>query len=318
VDYREIPKHLIKDYSVYGQLDQKRMIFSMYSALGCPYKCAFCSAPAEYINIDGQLWVPLDVNEVVDHIEYVIAKYSASYIYFIDDDSFVDLKHVEDIIDEIKRRNIKIQLGFRGARINEIKRMSDVFLDKLSKAGTDILHIGAESGSDRILQLVRKNCTVADIIECNQKLAKHPDIIAAYNFIVGLPTETIAELKATCNLMLRLVKDNPRCIIFQPNKFRPIPGTELFNLARSKWRYVPPKTMQDWGGIEAEGDISSPWYPSGMKPFCDMVLVASYFIDNKVNKIPSGNTVFYRLLRVASVLYGPVARFRLNMVFRTF
>jgi len=170
VNYRDIPYDLVNDYSVYGQLDQKKTIFSMYSALGCPYKCAFCSAPAEYAHIVGKQWVPLDVREVVDHIEYVVTRYNADYIYFIDDDSFVDLQHVESIIDEINCRNIRIRLGFRGARINEIKRMADAFLDKLAGAGTDILHVGAESGSDRILQLIHKNCTVDDIIECNQNL----------------------------------------------------------------------------------------------------------------------------------------------------
>lgn len=312
VNYREIPYDLIKDYSVYGQLDQKRTIFSMYSALGCPYKCAFCSAPAEYAHVIGKHWVPLNVREIVDHIEYVVERYNADYIYFIDDDSFVDLQHVENIMDEISRRGIKIKLGFRGARINEIKRMTDTFLDKLAGAGTDILHIGVESGSNRILELIHKNCTVDDIIACNQKLVKHPQIIAAYNFIVGLPTETMADLKATRDLMFRLVQDNPRCIIFQPNKFRPIPGTELFELARKCWNYDFPKTADEWGNIEVEGDLSAPWYPRGMKGFCDLLLIASYFIDNKINKVTSGATVFYKLLRALNAVYGPIARWRLK------
>jgi len=77
----------------------------------------------------------------------------ANYIYFIDDDSFPKLKHVEQIIDLLQERNLPVGLGFRGARINEIKKMDHSFLNKLAKAGTDIMHIGAESGSDRILKL---------------------------------------------------------------------------------------------------------------------------------------------------------------------
>ena len=122
VNYKEIPYHLIPDYSVYGQLDQGRIIFSMYSAMGCPYRCAFCSSPAQYANF-GKRWVPLEVTEVVNHIEYVVQHYNANYIYFIDDDSFVNIKHVEGVIDEIQRRGIKIGLGFRGVRVNEIKKM---------------------------------------------------------------------------------------------------------------------------------------------------------------------------------------------------
>ena len=144
MNYEDIPYHLIEDYSVYGQLDQDKMIFSMYSAVGCPYQCTFCSSPAQYSNIPGKKWVPLGAKTVVNHIQYVVENHGANYIYFIDDDSFPRLDHVEAIIDEIAARGINVKLGFRGARINEIKRMSDKFLTKLANAGTDILHIGAE------------------------------------------------------------------------------------------------------------------------------------------------------------------------------
>ncbi len=311
-DYREIPYHLINDYSPYGQLDQDKRIFSLYSARGCPYKCAFCSAPAQYSRIKGKHWVPLEVKEVADHIEYLIDKYHANYIYFIDDDSFVNLDHVERILDEIERRNLKIKLGFRGARINEIKKMSDSFLDRLADSGTDIMHIGAESGSNRILELMNKNCTVEDIIECNRKLSRHPQIIAAYNFVIGLPTETLEDLKETRDLILRLVDDNPHCIIFAPNKYRPLPETKLFELAQKEWGYKVPVTLDEWTEIEVEGDFSSPWYPNGMKEFCALLLLGSYFVDNKISKVTSGKTFFYKVLRVLNALYGPVARFRLK------
>lgn len=311
-DYREIPYHLIKDYSPYGQLDQDKLIFSLYSARGCPYKCAFCSAPAQYSKIKGKHWVPLDVNEVVDHIEYLIKNYNADYIYFIDDDSFVSLDHVEKILDEIDRRGLSIELGFRGARINEIKKMSDAFLDRLVGSGTDILHIGAESGSNRILELMNKNCTVEDILECNRKLARHPRIIAAYNFVIGIPTETYEDLKKTRDLMLRLVDENPNCIIFTPNKYRPLPGTVLFELAQKEWGYKSPVTLDEWIDIEAEGDFSSVGYSTEMKKFCDLLLLGSYFVDDKVNKVTSGKTSFYKAIRFFNALYGPIARFRLR------
>jgi radical SAM superfamily enzyme YgiQ (UPF0313 family) len=311
-DYRDIPYHLIDDYSPYGQLDQDKRIFSLYSARGCPYKCAFCSAPAQYSRIKGKHWVPLPVKEVVDHIEYLINTYEANYIYFIDDDSFVSIDHVDRILDEIERRNLKIKLGFRGARINEIKKMSDSFIDRLADAGTDILHIGAESGSNRILKLMNKNCTVEDIIECNRKLSRHPQIIAAYNFVIGIPTETLSDLIDTRDLILRLVDDNPHSIIFTPNKYRPLPGTQLFELAQKEWGYKIPVTLREWTDIEAEGDYTSAGYTKAMKKFCDLLLLGSYFIDNKVIKVTSGRTLFYKLLRVINILYGPVIRFRLR------
>ena len=311
-NYRDIPYHLIKDYSPYGQLDQDKRIFSLYSARGCPYKCTFCSSPAQYSKIRGKHWVPLPANEVVDHIEFLVEKYEANYIYFIDDDSFVDLRHIEQILDEIETRKLSVNLGFRGARINEIIKMSDAFLERLSASGTDILHIGAESGSDRILQLMNKNCTVNDIIECNRKLAGHQQIIAAFNFVIGIPTETIEDLKKTRDLILQLVEENPRCIIFTPNKYRPLPGTELFDLARQEWEYSIPATLDEWVDIEVEGDFSSPGYTTEMKKFCNLLLLGSYFVDNKVDKVTSGKTLFYKSLRFVNALYRPIALFRLR------
>ncbi len=315
LDYRDIPYHLISDYSAYGQLDQKRIIFSVYSSMGCPYQCGFCSSPALYKSIEGPRWRPLPVEEVTDHIQYVIDTYGAQYIYFIDDDSFVDLDHVEGIIDSINRRGIKVKLGFRGARINEIKKMSHAFLDKLAAAGTDILHIGAESGSDRLLKLVRKNCTVEDVLECNRKLAKHSQISAFYNFIVGLPTETLDDLKATGALMLRLIEENPRCIISTPNIFRPLPGTELFDLARKDWEFNVPDTLQGWARMEVETEYDLPWIGPVNKQFINMMLMASYFIDNKINKMETGKTLLMRILKFLNNCYRPVARFRLRRGF---
>lgn len=311
-DYRDIPYGLIKDYSYYGQLDQAKRIFSIYGALGCPYKCSFCCSPAQYSKIKDKKWVALPASKVVDHIEYLVKDYGANYIYFIDDDSFVDIRHVEEILDEIARRRISVKIGFRGARINEIRKMDDAYIDKLAAMGTDILHVGAESGSDRILGLLHKDCTVQDIIECNLKLAKHPSIIAAYNFIIGLPTETIEDIRATRDLMQRLVSDNPRCLIFQPNKYQPIPGTELFNLVQKRWDYKAPVTAEEWAKLELENDFSMPWYEKDIKKFYDLLLIWTYFVDNKVGKVTSGGTLFYKILGVINSLYGPVIRWRMR------
>lgn len=315
IDWRDIPYQLIGNYDVYGQLDQGRRIFSLYSAMGCVYKCAFCSSPALYRKIEGKTWVPMPTLEVVDHIQHVVERYGAEYIYFIDDDSFVNLDHVEALIDEINRRGISVKLGFRGARINEIKRMSHEFLDKLSAAGTDILHVGAESGSDAMLKLVRKDCTAQDILDINRKLAAHPDIFVFYNFIIGLPNETMQDLKATAALMLRLIEEHPRCIIGTPNMFRPLPGTELFEVARKEWGYEPPARLQDYAEVEVEGEFKVSWFSEQKKRFYQMLLITSYFVDDKITKMGTGDSTFYRIMRVLSRTYAPVARFRLRTGF---
>lgn len=308
-NYKDIPYDLIKeDIDHYKQLDSKECIFSMYSVMGCPYRCAFCSSPAQYKNFKKK-YVPIPPAEVVDHIEYVKNKYGATYIYFIDDDSFVDLDHVENIIDEINKKGINIHLGFRGARINEISKMSDRYLDKLANVGTNILHIGAESGSQRILDLVNKNCTVQDIINVNRAMAKHPRIKTAYNWIVGLPGETVHDLRETRKLIMNLIRDNPSALIFMPNKYRPLPGTELYDLSL-KYGYAKSQKLEDWIEMESEGDYRPPWYTKDLTAMINMMQITSFFIDKKIEKVNTGNTIKFKILRFVSLLYSPIAKLR--------
>jgi hypothetical protein len=130
--------------------------------------------------------------------------------------------------------------------------------------------------------------------------------------MMGVPSETLEELKATRDLWLRLVEDNPRAIIFTPNRFRPLPGTAMFDLAVAEWGYQPPRTLEQWIDIELESDYTFPWYPEGMKEFCNLLQVSSYFVDDKIFRFSTGTTPFYKALRLASSLYAPVARFRLR------
>ncbi len=212
---------------------------------------------------------------------------------------------------EIASRNLKIKLGFRGARISELKSMSDEFLSALAQAGTDIMHIGAESGSQRMLDLMRKGCSVQDIIDVNRKLARHSEIKAAYNWIVGLPTETKEDLQRTCSLTLRLIEDNPNAITFIPNRYRPIPGTALFEMAL-RFGYKPPAHLEEWAEIEAETDFKAPWYTKETLRMIRMMQVASYFLDDKIGKVKTKNSFLYRIARGVMPLYKPIAAFRMR------
>lgn len=308
-DFRDIPYHLVEPFmDQYGQLDRSERVFPLYSTLGCPYNCTFCSSPRLYRDIPKK-YEMIPPQEVADHIEHLVSRYHATYIYFIDDDSFVDLSHVEAIIDEIEKRRLTVKLGFRGARIDEITRMDDGYLSRLARRGTDILHIGAESGSQRMLDLMGKNLTVEEIIGVNRKLAKHPEIKAAYNWIIGLPGETIEDLAATRALVLQIVKDNPSAIIFPPNKYRPLPGTRLYPEAVAHG-YVPPGSQDAWGNVEVEGDFIPPWYSPRFAATVNMMQVAAYFIDRKFFTLSTGSRIKDLLLRIASCLYRPLAMLR--------
>jgi len=309
VPYTDLPYDLVAgNLKHYGQIGSKDVIFPIYGAYGCPYQCTFCISPKLYRHF-GKKWVPLGADEIAEHIGHVSRRYGATGIYFYDDDSFVDLNHVASIIDEVKKRGIAVKMSFRGARVNEVLKMDEQYLKALSDAGTHMLHIGMESGSKRIRDLRRKNISVENVLEVNRKLARVDTIIAAYNWIVGTPTETMEDMAQSRALILRLVEENQRAIIFQPNKFEPLPGTELFELAL-KHGYKEPATLEEWVIEEREGDRPQPWYSPDMDREIKMLQVASYFIDRKSELLLERKSFRNSLIKLMISLYRPLARYR--------
>ena len=45
-----------------------------------------------------------------------------------------------------------------------------------------------------------------------------------------------------------------------------------------------PSTLEAWSNIEVEAEISEDWYDQDFRKFCDLLLVSSYFVDNKIMK----------------------------------
>jgi len=309
IDHRDIPYQLIPDLSAYRYFDSDDIVVPLYSSMGCPYRCAFCSSPALYATMTKK-WQPYPAADIVDHIAMVRGKLGATMIYFIDDDSFVDLAHVDAILEGLRERGLQIKLGFRGARVNEILAMTDAFLDKLADAGVKALHIGAETGSDRLLTLMRKGITVEQTLEANRKLARHGNITALYNFVVGYPTETLEETIQTRDLILRLMQDNPGCIILPLNRLKPLPGTELYDLA-VRYGHLPPVTLAEWGRYEQEStDYEPVWLSQKHNQFIRMMYLMMYFIDGKMDKMSAGRSAKYIALRLLSRWYRPFALYR--------
>lgn len=314
INFRDIPYHLIPDYAVYRHIDDDETVFPMYSVLGCPYHCSFCSSPA-FLEGYKRKWVPYDIPEILDHIAFVSEKFGATFIYFIDDDSFVNLRHVESIIDGLSERGINIKLGFRGARINEILRMTPEFIAKLVRAGTRTMHVGVESGSNRLLSLMGKGITVENILEANRMLAQHPELQVFYNFIIGYPTETLEETKQSRDLILRLISENPSCFVIPLNKPRPLPKTELMDMA-VQLGYVSPKTLEEWGKYDVEAyDYNPAWLSPRHNAFIRMMFLSMYFLDNKILRLNASRSLTFRIIQLLSRLYRPIAllRFRLGL-----
>ncbi len=311
--YKDIPYHLIDiKWDKFSRFDTENRVFPIFTSFGCKYNCAFCISPTLYSKME-QRWTPYPVEEVLEHIEMAVKKYGANYISITDDDSFVDLDRMHTLFEEIKKRDLHISISFRGARINELDKMDTDYFRLMEEVGVKEFAIGAESGSNRALRLMHKGITVEQTIRVNRKLAHFSNLRPHYNIMTGIPGETLEDLKMTKNLMLKLVKENPYCLIGAAADFKPIPGSRLFDVSIEEYKLKPPKTLEEWSQYDSfDAYIYHPWYEKSAKQYINMMQVTSYFIDDKLIKEMTSSKPIYKIIRMVAKFYKPLAFFRLK------
>ena len=318
--YKDIPYNLIDvNSSMYRRSYMGKRLFPIFTSIGCPYRCSFCVSPTVYKAISGPKWKSFQDESVLEHIEYVVEHFNATHICFMDDTSFPDLKRMRVIFEKILERGIKITLEFRGARVNEIDRMDDSFLDLMVKAGGRVMMVGVESASNRVLKSLQKGITKEQILRVSQKLACHRDLIPYYNFIYGTPGETYEDLIETKDVVLKLLSDNPKAYFGFGGDWKPIPGSKMLDVAETQYDFLVPKTLDDWIQIDSSDSktkIVHPWYTRRHNNLIKLMQIASFVIDDKVIRESSSNkTIAFRMLRLLSRIYKPIALFRLRFNF---
>lgn len=323
IHYLDIPYQLI-DVNAPGYMRtySTHRMFPIFTSIGCPYQCSFCVHPAIYKVINGKKWKPLPEEDVIDHIEFVKEKYQANHIVFIDDTSFPRLDRMKSLFERLIERRTNVTLEFRGARINEIEKMDDEFIDLMIRAGGRVLLAGVESGSNKILRSFQKGITREQVIAANRKLARYPQLTVHYNFIYGTPGETYEDLLETKKLVEQILRDNPQAYFGFGGDWKPIPGTKMLEIAETEFGYRAPKTLEEWVQIDsadAEKKISHNWYSRQQDDLIKLMQVACWVIDDKLIKESKGNnSPLMILIRTMARLYKPIAQFRFKFNFHSF
>lgn len=295
----------------YSRFGQSKRVIPIFTSMGCPHRCTFCMSPVQYGHVLKK-WIGYPPADVVKHIKSLTARYGADYISIYDDDAFVDLPRMRSILKAIIELKLNITIGFRGTRIDEIDRMDDAFLELMQDVGVTHLQVGLESGSQRILDFLKKDINIDQVARVNKKLSRYPKLKPIYNLFCGVPGETIDDLKKTKSLMLKLIKDNPHCMVGFPANYKPIPGSELFDISVENG-LKPPKNLSDWGEYDSSRpDIYFPWYTKPYNKYIKLLQLTSYFIDDKILKELNSTSLMNKLILLISRMYKPVAKLRLE------
>lgn len=202
---------------------EKRTIASMITSRGCPFHCSFC-----VLNVITKSYPrKRSVQNVIQEIEYLIAKYPhMETIWFNDDQFFLINSRVIEFCKEIVKRKIKRNFICSG----RFKPVSKEMVVWLEKAGFIQVLFGLESGSPKIRELCHKNITDDDVIK-TVTLFKNTKILLIAFLIVGLYGETDDTINETISFVQKMQRikyfyfDNIGILIIYP-------GTEIYDTAK--------------------------------------------------------------------------------------
>ncbi|MBI4823514.1 MAG: B12-binding domain-containing radical SAM protein [Nitrospirae bacterium] len=225
---------------------------------GCPHRCGFCLSSS----ILQKKWRPMTIDRAMDIILEPVKKYKLTGIWVRDDEFYVSPKRAFTICENIVNSGHNILWYATGSRVDDFNRFTDENLELLKRSGAQITKFGAESGNNRILDLIQKGFHIEDTIKANLRCKKH-GIIPAYSLIIGFPTETIEEINNTINFGFRLRRDNPSAQLETMPTYTAFPCTPMYDLALSLG-LRPPDRLEGWADwILDDYDLEGrqiPWF----------------------------------------------------------
>jgi radical SAM superfamily enzyme YgiQ (UPF0313 family) len=217
-------RHLLKidkyKHATIVERKTKRNYTNIMSSRGCPFRCIFCGSRTTF----GGVARFRDPKLVVDEIEECYNKYDIGMFGFSDDTLTLKKEHIIEICNEIIKRKLDIA-WFAQARVSTVDKE---MLELMKKAGCEAVHYGYESGSQEILNNIKKGITLQQAIDAT-KITKEVGIKIHGYFMIGNPGETAETVKQTIDFAKELDPDTAQFTIATP-----FPGTELYDIFSSQ------------------------------------------------------------------------------------
>lgn len=217
-----LPAWDLIDIKPYQEAWSKHGYFSINIATtrGCPYKCNWCAKP-----IYGNRYNSRSPQHVVDEIKLIRKHFDFDHIWFCDDIFGLKSKWVQEFNEILNREKIKIRYKIQSRADLLLK---DDTIKTLADSGCDEVWIGAESGSQKILDAMDKGTSIQQIEESTALMKKH-GIKPCFFLQFGYLGEEWKDIQATLQMLFTLMPHDIGVSVSYP-----LPGTKFYDIVKSE------------------------------------------------------------------------------------
>lgn len=187
---------------------------------GCPFKCNWCAKP-----IYGNRYNSRSPEHVVREIEFLLNAYSPDHIWMCDDIFGLKPGWIQSFRDLIKSKGLKFRYKIQ-SRVDLI--LQEDTIDALAASGTETVWVGAESGSQKILDAMDKGTTTQQI-EKAALLLRKKGIRVGFFLQFGYSGETKEDIEKTIAMVLKLMPDEIGISVSYP-----LPGTKFYDAVKDQ------------------------------------------------------------------------------------
>ena len=202
-------------------------VVTMLTSRVCPWQCVFCNE-ASYIPNMGRK----PVDQVIDELNFLDDKYGPIGSVVIHDSMFFQQPTwLREWLEKYPRRAHKVWPYWAAGRSDTVRQWPDLFEALVKETNWNTVSIGFESGSDRVLKILNKECTAEDnnfaidllnrIGDDVEREGKAPPKYWA-NIMLGIPGETPADAFETIRMLKRMKRVLPSI-----SYYAPYPGSAL-------------------------------------------------------------------------------------------
>ncbi|MBI1278086.1 MAG: radical SAM protein [Anaerolineaceae bacterium] len=187
---------------------------NLVTTRGCPFHCNWCAKP-----IWGQKYNVRSAASVVNEMAWLKENFNPDHIWFMDDIMGIQDRWIEEFADLLEAR--KLHIPFKSLnRVDLLLRGKTI--PALARAGAKIVWVGAESGSQKILDAMDKGTQVTQIYEATKQLHAH-GVKVAFFLQFGYPGETREDIELTLKMVRDLMPDDIGISVSYP-----LPGTPFY------------------------------------------------------------------------------------------